>query len=87
MESQSEVATVATPRNPLIEAGEWLGWWTYLMVVGGGRPYLPALFPGPRALEDDPAPSIGEGSAPDRVPVPSAAPRYNSRPPHADRAA
>jgi len=30
--------------RPLLRAGDWLGWATYLFVLGGGVPYWPALF-------------------------------------------
>ena len=43
-------------RNPVVSAGDRLGWFAYLTVMGGGVPFWPALFANPEIeepLEDD----------------------------------
>ncbi len=62
-------------RNGLAEVGQRLGWFAYMTVMGGGRPFWPALFDGPRAVgELIPTPERLGGDAADRNPFANTVP-------------
>ena len=45
--------------NPLIGIGDRLGWFAYVTVMGGGKPYWPALF-SPESDDQDAQLDLGD---------------------------
>ena len=74
-------------RNALAEMGERLGFFAYMTVMGGGRPFWPALFDGPKAVTDLTTPSRpSRDSAPERGPLANTGP-YQYRVDHENTSA